>query len=71
MKTNSLITRQPGTPASIVRQLIASASKTYVPEDVEKAVNLAILRFYQQMRAAAREELKFINLKKIPPKTEF
>lgn len=69
MKTDDLITKQPGSPAAIVRQLIASAVKTYVPEDVEKAVDNAISKFHQQMRDAARAEMRFAQMKKLPPKT--
>lgn len=69
MRTNELIPRQPGSPATIVRQLIASAMKTYVPEDVEKAVDNAISKFHTQMRDAARQELKFAKMRKMSPKT--
>lgn len=69
MKTNELITKQLGSPAAIVRQLIASAVKTYVPEDIEQAVDNAISKFHQQMRDAARTEMKFMRMKKLPPKT--
>lgn len=68
MKTNELISKQPGSPAAIVRQLIASAVKTYVPEDIEKAVDNAISKFHVQMRVAARQELKFAQMK-MSPKT--
>ena len=67
MKTTELISRQPGSPAAIVRQLIASAAKTYVPEDVAQAVDNAISKFHQQMRDAARQELKFVGMKKLTP----
>jgi hypothetical protein len=69
MRTDDLISRQPGSPAAIVRQLITSAAKVYVPEDVEKAVDNAISKFHQQMRDAARQELKFSKMQKISPKT--
>jgi hypothetical protein len=69
MRTNELITKQAGSPAAIVRQLIRTAMKTYVPEDIEKAVDNAISKFHMQMRDAARQELKFAKMDKISPKT--
>lgn len=70
MRTNELISKRPGSPAAIVRQLIASAMKTYVPEDLVKAVDNAISKFHMQMREAARTELKFAQMKKLPVKPE-
>jgi hypothetical protein len=69
MKSSDLILQQEGTPAAIVRQLIANASKVYVAQDVGKAVDIAIARFYQQMRDAAQQEMKFTKMKKMPGKT--
>lgn len=54
----TLISRSETTPAKIARQLVASALKTYVAEDIPKAVEGAIDKFAQQMRLEARRELE-------------
>jgi hypothetical protein len=68
MKTDDLISRQAGSPAAIVRQLIRVAAKTYVPEDLEQAVQNAVSKFHMQMLDAARQELKFAKMQKLNPK---
>lgn len=73
MKTGHLLDRAPSTQAKasgIARDIVlAVLNQNYVEEDIEKAVNMAILRFTDNMKNAAREELKFQKIKKIPPQT--
>ena len=53
--------------AQIARQLVHSAMKTYVPEDVESAVDKAIFKFMTNMREAAKEEMRYAKMRKISP----
>ncbi len=66
MKTSDLLNRDEGSAAGIARSIVAAVIKqNYVPEDVEKAVNQAILKFADKMKQYAREELKFQQIRKI------
>lgn len=66
MKTNELISKPDGTAAGVAKSIVAAVIKqNYVPEDIEKAVNQAILRFSDNIKQHAREELKFQRLRKI------
>jgi hypothetical protein len=73
MKTTQLLDRPSSSTAKasgIAKDIVMAVLKqNYVPEDVEKAVNMAILRFTDNIKNAAREELKYQRIQKIPPNT--
>ncbi len=63
MKTGQLIQSNPSTPSKIARQIVRQAATTYVPEDLQEAVNRAISRFVDKLRESAKEELQFLAIK--------
>lgn len=69
MKSYEIMGQAETNSAKIARQIVNGAVKAYVPEDWEAAVDKAIFRFAQQMKEAAKAELRFQRMRKIPPKT--
>ncbi len=67
MKTTELISKPgEGTAAGVAKAIVKAVLKqNYVEEDIEKAVGLAIMRFSENIKKHATEELKFQRLKKI------
>jgi len=66
MKTSDLLNSDKSSAAGIARSIVAAVIKqNYVPEDVEKAVNQAILKFADNVKEHARQELKFQQIRKI------
>lgn len=72
MKTSQLLDRKDTTASGIASSIVRAVLKqNYVEEDIEKAVNQAILKFSDNMREAARQELKYLKIKKIPQNSGF
>lgn len=67
MRTSELITAPQTTPYKIARQLVAAARKSYVEQDVQRAVEQMVDRFAAQLRQAASEELKRTAMREITP----
>lgn len=62
MKTTDLILASRTTPAKIARTLVVQARKDFVAQDVEQAVERALARFVDQLRQAAKQEIRFTGL---------
>jgi hypothetical protein len=64
MKANELISKTPGSAASIARQIVQAAAKAYVPEDLDGAVDKAVAKFAQQLKDAAKAEIRYLKIKR-------
>lgn len=72
MKAHEITQRVDTTAYKVAKSIVLAVLKqNYVEEDVEKAVNLAIAKFAENLRSAAREELQFQRIPKISPKSQF
>lgn len=72
MKTSQLLDRKDSTASGIARSIVQAVLKqNYVEEDIEKAVNQAVFKFGETVKEAARLELKYLKIKKIPPQSTF
>lgn len=68
MKAHEITQQVDTTAAKIAKSIVlAVLKKNYVEEDIEKAVGLAIMRFSEDLRKYAREELKYQKMAKINP----
>lgn len=65
MKTDELLINRQRVTAKIARQLVDSAIKDFVSEDVEKAVERSIDRFAKELKVNAMQHLRFMRMAKV------
>jgi len=63
MNTGELLSKQSTTAAKIANDLVTHMLKHLAPEDVEAGVEKAISQLANNIRAAAKNELKFRRMK--------
>ena len=65
MKTEEIIPSSDRIATKIAKQFVDEASKNFVPEDVDKALEQMITRFSNEIRKSAKTELKFRQMRQV------
>ena len=65
MKTEEIIPSSDRIATKIAKQFVDEASKNFVPEDVDKALEQMITRFSNENRKSAKTELKFRQMRQV------